>query len=211
MKAFNNYLLLIFFSVLLVCTTQTAYSQGGQRVIQLSGIILGEDSVSGVPGVHIYVPKAGRGTTSNLYGYFSMPALVGDSVVISSVGFMRQHIIVPGDQGESITAVIELRPDTTVLQEITIFPYPTEELFKEAILALQLPEERQFDLNALYGDEAMAQMLRNTPYDGALNFRYYQDQQFNAVHNRFGYVQNPLLNPFNWAKFINSLKKKKDD
>ena len=61
------------------------FSQSKKRVIQLSGIILSEDSVSGLPGVHIYVPKAGRGTTSNRTGYFSMPVLEGDSVVISSV------------------------------------------------------------------------------------------------------------------------------
>ncbi len=28
--------------------------------------------MSGVPGVHVYVPKAGRGTTSNNVGFFSM-------------------------------------------------------------------------------------------------------------------------------------------
>ena len=64
-----------------------------KRVIQLSGVVLGEDSVSGLPGVHVYVPKAGRGTTTNGVGFFSMPVLVGDSIVISSVGYERQHFI----------------------------------------------------------------------------------------------------------------------
>ena len=60
-----------------------------KRVIQLSGVVLEEDSVSGVPvpGVHIYVPKAGRGTTTNGMGFFSMPVLEGDEIIISAVGY----------------------------------------------------------------------------------------------------------------------------
>lgn len=184
-------------------------AQGGKKIVQLSGIIVDEDSV-GLAGAHIYVPKAGRGTSSNVYGYFSLPVLAYDSVLISFVGYENQYYSVPDDQGDAITIVIKLVPDPTELETITVFPFPTEEMFKEAVLALKLPEEQEYNLRDLYGDEAMAQMLRNTPYDGAMNFRYYQDQQFNYTHDRYGYVQNPFLNPFNWAKFIQDLKKKKD-
>ena len=51
-----------------------------RHVIQLSGVVLGEDSVSGLPGVHVYVPKAGRGTSTLITGFFSMPVLPGDKI-----------------------------------------------------------------------------------------------------------------------------------
>lgn len=182
-------------------------AQGNRMVIQFSGVVIGEDSTSGVPGVHIYVPVAGRGTTSNQYGYFSMPVLKGDSVVISAMGYQKQFFIIPGDQGESITVAIELLSDTTYLPTVEIFPYSTEELFKEAILALELPE--QLDKNSPnMGEDVLARMFRDMPMDGSMNHRYYMEQQFFKTHNRFSdpRYNNPLLNPFNWAKFIQSVK-----
>ena len=50
-------------------------------MVQLSGLVLGEDSTSALPGVNVYVPTIGRGTVTNQYGYFSMPVLPGDSVL----------------------------------------------------------------------------------------------------------------------------------
>ncbi|GIS31687.1 MAG: hypothetical protein Ct9H90mP3_4830 [Flammeovirgaceae bacterium] len=38
----------------------------------------------------------------------------------------------PGNKGESVTLFIELKPDTTILPELEIFPYPTEEFFKKS-------------------------------------------------------------------------------
>lgn len=197
-----------FLTVLLIFSALDSTAQGNGVVIQFSGVVIGEDSTSGVPGVHIYVPKAGRGTTSNQYGYFSMPVLAGDSVVISAIGYQKQHYIIPGDEGESITAVIELFADTTFLPTVEIFPYSTEELFKEAILALQLPE--QLDRNSPnMGEDVLARMFRDMPMDGSMNHRYYMEQQFMRTHNQFSdpRYNNPLLNPFNWAKFIQSIKR----
>ena len=193
---------------LMIAAQQKSWAQGGSRVIQFSGVILGEDSVSGVPGVHVYVPKAGRGTTSNVYGYFSMPALVGDSVVISAIGFEKQHFIVPNNKGENFTVIIELLTDTTYLPPIEILPYPTEELFKQAVLALKLPNEGDYRNmeQGLRGD-LLLRMMQGAPMDASENYRYYSNQQFLAMTDRFQPRSNPLMNPFAWAQFIKSLKK----
>lgn len=183
-------------------------AQSERPVIQLSGIIVGEDSTSGVPGVHVYVPKAGRGTTTNLYGYFSMPVLAGDSVVFSAIGYRKQSYKVPGDKGNNITLIIELVTDATYLDEVEIFPYPTEELFKQAILAMNLPIN-EFEGSDNLGPEVLARMLANSSFDASTNYKYYSQQQFNNMHNRYTY-QDPriaLLNPFAWAQFIKSIKR----
>ena len=57
-----------FFLLILVGFPHKLFSQGQKSIIQLSGVVVGQDSISGVGGVHIYVPAAGRGTTSNPYG-----------------------------------------------------------------------------------------------------------------------------------------------
>jgi hypothetical protein len=195
---------------LVVLLTGIAFQAEGQnkkRIIQLSGIV--SDSVQVLPGVHVYVPKAGRGTSTNPAGFFSMPVLEGDSVVISAVGYKRQHYIVPQGANEFLTILIEMVSDVTYLKEVTIMPFPTEEVFKEAVLALNIPlDERGYDKKNLNA-ELLALMLRTTPMDGAANYKYYMDQWSTQAQDRFQPRTNPFLNPFNWARFVRDLKRNK--
>ncbi len=177
-----------------------------KKIIQLSGIVLGEDSLSALPGVHIYVPKAGRGTTSNHLGYFTMPTLVGDSVVFSMVGFQRHSFIVP-DHNKDLTVIVELTSDTTYLETIDVLPFPTEEMFKEAVLALNLPLDGHDYSNQNMSAEVLAFMLSNTPVDANVNYRNQMNNLYQAHQDRFGPRPNPFLNPFNWAGFFQSLKR----
>lgn len=182
------------------------HAQQPKRVIQLSGVTM--DTVTGpVPFVNIYVPAAGRGVKTNSVGFFSMPVLAGDSVVISSVGYQRQYYVVPDDADEYLTIFISMVQDVTYLKEIEILPYPTEEVFKEAVLALNLPANEIDDKNL--NAELLALMLKTTPMDGPLNQRYSLNQWAASQNDKFMPVTNPFLNPFNWVKFFNGLKKNK--
>ena len=191
---------------------QTGFAQQNKRVIQLSGVVLGTiigDSVIQLPGAHIYVPKAGRGQTTNQVGFFSMPVLVGDEIVVSSVGYQRQKFTVSESVSEYQTVVITLSADTTYLEDVIVMPFPTEEVFKQAVLALNIPlEDGQIDKRNLNA-ELLALMMQSTPMDGYQNQRYYLNQWASSTNQRYQPVTNPFLNPFNWAKFFNGLKKDK--
>ncbi len=198
--------------LLVLALTLRAYSQKERRVIQLSGIVLGLDEkneATQLPGVTIYVPKAGRGTHTNNVGFFSMPVLVGDSILISYVGFERQSYVVPDHPNEYLTLIIQMVPDVTYLKEVEIMPFPTEEIFKEAVLALNIPTEDQSIDRKNLNQELLALMLKTTPMDGPQNQRYYLGQWAASQGNQYAPVTNPLFNPFNWAKFLRSLKKNK--
>ncbi len=179
-------------------------------VIQFSGIVATQDTTGGIIGAHIYVPKGGRGTTTNYYGYFSFPVLEGDSVVISAVGYKKAHVIIPELEGDNYTQMIVLEEDTTYLQNVDVLPYPTEEMFKEAVLAYRLPNQgdlnnmdRNLDPGILY------EMYKNMGMDGSMNHRYFTQQQAVYLFDSYGPRYNPLFNPFAWAEFFKSLKKKK--
>jgi hypothetical protein len=151
----NKYFLITILALIgWVSFSQEVNAQSQKRVIQLSGIVM--DTVTGpIPGVHVYIPKAGRGVTTNTVGFFSLPVLVGDSIIISSVGYKRQHYIVPPTATEFFTIIVPMVEDVTYLKEIVIVPYPTEEVFKEAVLALNLPPDNMIDqknLNAARPD-----------------------------------------------------------
>jgi hypothetical protein len=176
-----------------------------REVVQFSGIVIGENNRQ-LPGVHIYVPKSGRGTTSNMYGYFSMPLLEGDTVVFSSVGYTKYNLVIPEGMNR-INVEIALEVDITYLENVDILPFLSEENFKEAILAMELPNEEELLKNRLDG-EVIAMMIQSAPYDAALNARYYLNQQMYYQQDKFMPRTNPFLNPFNWSRFIQSLKKK---
>ena len=201
--------------LLIVVAIIPGNAQTKKRVIQLSGVVLEEDSVSGVPvpGVHIYVPKAGRGTTTNGMGFFSMPVLEGDEIVVSAVGYDHQNVTVASDWPEYQTIIVTLTQDTTVLDEVVIFPFPTEEVFKQAVLAMNMPLDNNGIDKRNFNQELLALMIKTTPMDGYQNQRYYLDQWANSSTNKFQPITNPFLNVFNWAKFFSSLndnnKKKK--
>jgi hypothetical protein len=196
---------LLVFAIVLSASQLMAQNQ--RRVVQLSGFIT--DSASNVlPGVHVYVPKAGRGTSSTASGFFTLPVLVGDSIVISSIGFKRASYIVPDLPKESWTIVIELAPDVTLLDNAVIMGIPTEELFKEAVLAMNIPMDGRIDSKSLNA-EMIALMARTTPLDGAGNYRYYIDQWASSSGDKFRPVYNAFLDPIRWARFIRDLKKKK--
>lgn len=184
-----------------------AQAQNTPHIIQLSGIVF-SDSTGGIPGVHVYIPESGRGATTFNEGFFSLPVVPGDSVVFSFVGYKRRHYIVPETESKFITIRVELEEDVTYLQEVAVMPFPTEEVFKQAILALNIPlEDKTIDPNNI-NREVLLFMAQHTPMDGYQNQLYYLNQWSYYQANKNSPVINPFLNPFNWARFLQSLKKR---
>jgi hypothetical protein len=179
-----------------------------RKVVQLTGVVFANDSLTVIPGVHIYVPKGGRGTTSNPYGFFSLPLLEGDSVVFSAIGFEKTYLIVPKhDKDFSLKYLIYLQEDLTYLEEVEIFPYPSLATFKAAILGAELPNQQEMDnINRWLTAEYMRNAYKNLPASAEMNHRYFMQQQQNAEIYRFQPPLNPLINPFAWANFIRSVK-----
>src|SRR5690606_23184728 len=124
------------------------------------------------------------------------PTLVGDKIVISAIGYKKQYYQVPDTEKDNLTIIVELVTDTTYLEAVEIMPFPTEELFKEAVLALNLPMEEEVN-NQNLNDELLALMLQTTPMSGAANHRNYINNWIQYQNDGFGPRPNPLLNPFN--------------
>nr|MBI1228808.1 carboxypeptidase-like regulatory domain-containing protein [Cytophagales bacterium] len=202
---------LLLFLVLVVCFigTGTANAQDDpeRKIVQLSGIILNADSTVAIPGVNIYVPKKGRGTSSNRFGYFSMPVIAGDSVVFSFIGLKRQAIKVPDNiQEDKLSYILTMVEDEFALAEVQVMPYPTEEEFKNAILALNIEEERPLNRGNL-SPQLLLRWAEEMPASGNENFRQFTNMQMMQGMDRYGPRPLPLLNPFAWAQFIQSIKR----
>lgn len=187
--------------------TVTGQPKPAKRIVQVSGLVVtGENSV-GLPGVHFYIPKAGRGVSTNAYGYFSIPTLAGDSAIISSVGFKKQWYVVPNDERQSISVVIYMQADTTQLPVVEVFPFATEKDFKDAFLSLKLPESDMEHMRRNLDENTLARMRYEMPMNGSMNHTYFMNQQISKIENTRFAPTNQLLNPFAWARFIESVKR----
>mgnify|MGYP002780536275 CR=1 FL=1 len=205
-------LVLLLASAALLLTPGRALAQGQRRVVQFTGIVATGDSLLGVPGAAVFVPKAGRGTATNAYGYFSLPVLAGDSIVIRSLGYRNQYVIIPPDYPrQSYSVIVQLKEDATVLPEIRIFPYATEKEFKQAFLALKLPKERGSAAADNLNEQVMRRIFNNAPVTSMGNYRQTLQNQQLDQQRRMGvapnpYTNNPLLNPFSWLQLIKQVK-----
>jgi hypothetical protein len=184
-----------------------AQAQSPRKIIQFSGLIVSGDSAFGTPGVYVFVPKEGRGTISNAIGYFSMAALTGDSIVIKSIGYKEKFFVIPYTFEDKISVIIEIMEDTLYMPIVEITPWPTERLFKEAFLALKLPEQDLKNMNHNLNDQVLKRMMYNLGADASMNSRYYLQQQTLSVNNKYFSPTLSLLNPFAWKNFIDGVKR----
>lgn len=212
----NFYVIMKFIHYILIgiiaCSVNHVLAQQTSKVVQVSGLVVNGDSLFGVPGVAVYVPKSGRGTTTNYVGYFSLPVLTGDSIVINSIGFKARRYVIPDTLKEDkLSLIIELMEDTIMLSTVQIFPWPTEQLFKEAFLSLKLPEQDQNNMNKNLNEQVLKRMLYSSAADGAENHRYYMQKQMRVSDTRYNVVTPSMVlgNPFAWSRIITDVKKKR--
>ena len=178
-----------------------------KKVIQLSGSILNSDSTDAVPGVNIYVPKKGRGTSSGRFGYFSMPVLEGDSVVFTFIGLKKQSFKIPDKvENDRISLILTMEVDEIALAEIEVMPYPTEEEFKQAIIAMNVVDPMSIS-RANMSPEMLLRWAESMPASGNENFRYFQQGQMIQNQDLYGPRPLRLLDPFAWSQFIRSIKR----
>ncbi|WP_186299996.1 MULTISPECIES: carboxypeptidase-like regulatory domain-containing protein [Algoriphagus] len=207
----KNSILLPFLSLLFVgflFSFSSVHAQERERkVIQLSGVILNADSTDAVPGVNVYVPKKGRGTSSGRFGYFSMPVLEGDSIVFSFIGLKRQTFKVPDNvENDRISLILTMEVDEIALAEVEVMPYPTEDEFKKAVLAMNVVDPMSIS-RANMSPEMLLRWAESMPASGNENFRYFQQGVMQQNQDIYGPRPLRLLDPFAWAQFIRSIKR----
>jgi len=105
--------------------------------------------------------------------------------------------------------LINLEEEAVYLPEVIVFPYATPEEFKEAVLAVELPEDQSEILRKNLNNNKIRAMANALPMSGNISHRNFVNQQVSAIANRNAATTIPLLNPFAWYEFIKSLKKKK--
>ena len=201
------------FSLLLLCcsffSNHSTFAQGQDKSVIFSGKVVSDRTSDFLPNAYVFNPQSGRGTLTDDFGDFSLYVYPGDSLVFTYVGFKKKYYIIPRTNEQMQSAIIHMAEQVTMLAEVKVYPYNTEEAFKKAFIEMKLENEA--------GRKALEKNLEQSKLNvlalqaglsGNGNFRNFSDQMTYSMANR-NFQQSPLMaftNPFAWANFIKSVK-----
>ncbi|MEE2699736.1 MAG: carboxypeptidase-like regulatory domain-containing protein [Bacteroidota bacterium] len=174
------------------------------KSVQFTGILVSTDSLLTIPFANILIKNNEKGTISDFYGYFSLVANKGDTIIFSCLGYKQANFIIPEKTQENfITIVQKLESDTILLKETKVYPWPSRDQFKQAFLTTDIPdddiERAKKNIDNAFVDIMIAEM----PSDGKENFKdFMNDMERQQYIMSGGVTLIPILNPFAWAAFI---------
>lgn len=201
---------ILFFSVIFFFLGLTSsYAQPADAdLIQFSGVVITGDSLNPVPFTNVIIEQTGRGTMTDYYGYFSFVAQKGDSVLFSAVGYKRNRFVIPDSLTQNKYSLIQImNSDTVQLQETVVYPWPTREQFKEAFLAMKVPET-DYDRaqRNLYQADMIARMDAAMP-SGGETYKYSMQEYQQQIYYAGQAPPMNIFNPVAWGQFIQAWKR----
>lgn len=185
----------------------TASVAAPAEVVQISGMVVTGDSLAPLAYATVFRSRDLRGTMTDINGFFSIPALAGDTITVSSVGYLTQAFAVPTDlELPRMNVVQPLGRDTVALDEAFIYPWPTRERFREEFLQLQLSPDAYTIGQERLDPAALYDRLMEVGRDGDEVYSYTVQQQ--AQQNYYAGQLPPInvFNPIAWAKFIDAVR-----
>lgn len=111
----------------------------GENAVQITGACLVSDSLFPAPYVSVFRNRDHRGTYSNRDGYFTIPALEGDTLTFVCTGLKTSFFVVPVTEEHQMQVVQVMEIEALELSPLYILPYPAPHELKREVLALDLP------------------------------------------------------------------------
>jgi len=190
--------------------SQTNSLLSKSHLIQISGVVLDQDSGSRIPYVSILVKGTKKYYMSDQRGFFSLVAYPNDEIEFHSISHKNRTYKINDTLNQKYYSIIQLlAKDTILLQEIEIYPWPSKEEFKHAFLALNL-NSTDIDRaeNNLQRDE-LSYLERNQTASSSENYKYVMQAYYTKIYSVGQQPMNNLLNPIKWAQFIDAWRKGK--
>jgi CarboxypepD_reg-like domain len=177
------------------------------NLVQFSGMVR-DLQHKPLPNVNIIILTERRGTTSDQRGMFSFVVRPSDTILFSHMGHKgTMHVIPDSLGGQQYPADIFMVSDTFQLAEVRIYPWKTYHEFKEAFLALELPdddEQRAYHNIALIKTQIKMNDFGPSPN---INFREVMKQQYNQLYTAGQTPYYTIFDPMRWAKFFDAIKR----
>lgn len=176
-------------------------------LIQLSGMVKDEYEQP-LRFVHIKILNRSMGTITDEDGLFSFIGQPYDTIQFSSVGFKKAIFVLPDSlPTPHLNIDVYLARDTIMLQEAVIYPWKDYKEFKDAFLALELPDD---DYERARRNIALikTQIILADDATPSENFRYVMQEQYEkTMVQGLQYPIIKLFDPLAWGRFIQAVKR----
>lgn len=205
----------VFLLLLLACcavpgVAQNKPKQEPQPLVQFSGVVLDQDSLTPIPYVSIIVKGTRRGVITDFYGFFSMVVNPGDELEFHSLTHKPRTYLLPDTLKQKYYYAIQvLAKDTFQLPVVDVYPWPSKDEFRRAFLNLDLSETDAERADKNLQREALSYMERNATASAAENYKYVMNAYYTKVYTAGQQPSINLLNPLKWAEFIDAWRKGK--
>lgn len=168
------------------------WSAQGQKIYQLSGLVISEKGQEPVPFVTVQINHSRRGAIGNAEGFYSIPVTRYDTVYFTHVGYHRSMLVVEDylqdyrrENATYIYAIHYMVEDTLTLPEVMIFPYDTPEELRTAIVNMESQGSPEAIARANLSPEVIDAIIQTLPVDGEerllvgrqMYYEYYQNRQ----------------------------------
>lgn len=194
-------------TIILISTSLLGTAQSTDSLIQFSGLVMTSDSLAAVPYANIQSITRGSSTTCDFNGFFSFVAGKGDSIKISAIGYKEQLYVIPGDLTEQKYSVIQLLTrDTIYIAETIIYPWPSKEEFREAFLALDIPDDEYETARKNLEREALKEMGMAMAMDADMNADYQTKVLGQKLYYAGQYPPMRIFDVFAWKQFFEAWK-----
>ena len=203
-------ILTLFLLISYSFVSQTKSSISKSNLIQISGVVLDQDSGSRIPYVSILVKGTKKYYMSDERGFFSLVAYPNDEIEFHSISHKNRTYKINDTLNQKYYSIIQLlAKDTILLQEIEIYPWPSKEEFKRAFLALNL-NSTDIDRaeNNLQRDD-LSYLERTKNSSSSENYKYVMQAYYTKIYSVGQQPMYNLLNPIKWAQFIDAWRKGK--
>lgn len=180
------------------------------NLIQFSGVVLDQDSLTPIPFVAVLIKGTKRGAVSDFYGFFSLVTSPGDELEFhSGTHKIRSYKIADTLTQKYYYAIQVLTKDTIQLPNLDVYPWPTRDEFKRAFLALNLNDTDVDRADNNMQRDAMSYLERTQTASASENYNYLMQTYYTKVYTAGQQPSISLLNPIKWAQFIDAWRKGK--
>jgi len=118
-----------------------------EQSFHISAQVINSEDSTPVSFAHVIIKNVKKGLMCNESGEFSCNTPLNDTLIITAIGFDTKIIDINYLHEQIQDGIIKLTPLIYAIDEVVIVPYKNYKEFKEAFLALEIPEKPFINLN----------------------------------------------------------------
>jgi len=177
------------------------------NVVQISGVVIGEDELKPLPYSTIWNRTLHRGVISDYLGFFTLVSFPGDTLVFNFMGYKSSSYIIPDSLVDNRYSLVHmLERDTLNMPEVVVYPWPSREEFARYFVNMNPYEDAMRRAQRELSNESLAFTAAKMSNDASLAYGYLQNQRLTKLYTNGQLPANNLFNPYAWARLIEDWK-----